>query len=511
MRSPATSPTANNTLSPLILMGLLVLAAMPVLLVPIPAMVDYPNHLARMYILARDGMPDAHPFYQVTWAPYPNLAMDLLVPPLGRIIGVETAMRVFYLLSQALIISGAMMLERAIKGRILISGFVAVMFLCSLPFTWGFVNFEFGLGAALWGIASAMALQNQSWIKRLVSYTAFSALLFIAHFFTLGVYGFAIGVHELWRAWSKRSPLPDVVGRLIVLALPAAILIVVMALTGGSIGGEGTDWFFEVKPLWVLNVLNGYSLYLSAAGVLALATLTYCLAKRGALGFEQSGLWMAIGFAVLYVAMPSRLFDTSFVDVRVLVAAALILPAFISVSFPDARWRWATLGCLTAVMVAQIAVVTWVWLDYRTDYAAMQDSFKLLDKGARVLIGHSGSGDDPPFGHLTNYPIYNAPVLAVNDADAFVPNLFAAKGKQPVFAGSKFERLAVAHAGPAPVSLLKRIAEQGAPSGTPPFIQSWSYDYGYLYLLGPHISNPMPALLEEIASGPRFVLYRIRK
>jgi hypothetical protein len=76
---------------------------LPVLLTPIPAMVDYPNHLARMYLLSQHGTPDANPYYEVTWAYevawalYPNLAMDLLVPQLARLISVESATRLFLL------------------------------------------------------------------------------------------------------------------------------------------------------------------------------------------------------------------------------------------------------------------------------------------------------------------------------------------------------------------------------------------------------------------------------
>jgi len=88
-------------------------AVMPVLWPSLPlAMVDYNNHLARMFVLARDGTAQAHPYYQVNWSLVPNLAMDLIVPGIGRHIGVETANRLFYLLSQILIVTGAMALER---------------------------------------------------------------------------------------------------------------------------------------------------------------------------------------------------------------------------------------------------------------------------------------------------------------------------------------------------------------------------------------------------------------
>ena len=59
---------------------------LPVLLTPIPAMVDYVNHLARMYILSQNGTPDANPYYEAAWALYPNLAMDLMVPRMARLI-----------------------------------------------------------------------------------------------------------------------------------------------------------------------------------------------------------------------------------------------------------------------------------------------------------------------------------------------------------------------------------------------------------------------------------------
>src|SRR5690606_17293426 len=137
------------------------------------------------------------------------------------------------------------------------------------------------------------------------------------------------------------------------------------------------------------------------------------------------------------------------------------------------------------------------WTSYRAEYAAMRESFKLLGKGARVLIGHGGEANDPPMHNLTEYPIYNAPTLAVNDADAFVPNFFTARGKQPVAVGPGLEHLYVPHAGPAPIRLLKQIAENGAPAGTPAFVRSWPKDYDYLYVLGPRVPNPMPALLDE--------------
>ena len=494
-----------------VVFALLFAAALtPILWFSMPAMADYSNHLARMFVLSRDGGAHEHPYYQVTWSFVPNLAMDLIVPRVGRLIGVETAARLFYLLSQILIVTGAMAIERVVKGRVHIAGFVAVMFVYCLPFAWGFENFEFGLGCALWGFACAVRLEDRGWLTRLTMHTAIVALLFTAHMFALGLYGLAVGLHELWRARSRHAPSPETIGRLALLGLPSLVIAAAMIASAGSPGGSGTEWAFGQKYIWPLHILSGYSLPVSAVCVVALVGLIAALARRGALKFEQSGAWLLVGFAAIYLAMPFKLFDTAYVDIRVIVGAALILPAFVSVSFPDRAWSRLALGLVAAISIVNVGIVARVWASYRADFAAAHTSFELLPKGAIVLIGHSGEGQDPP-PDLWDYPMTSIPTLAVHFADAFVPSLFTDPGKQPVTPRAPWRRLDVPYGNILPVKLLKYIAEHGAPAGTPPFVRTWPIDFDYLYLIGPSIANPMPERLELVLAAPRFALYRIRK
>src|SRR5438552_13277239 len=88
-------PGSDRSVAIVVFALLAAASLLPVLLTPIPAMVDYPNHLARMYILSQNGTPDANPYYEVAWAFYPILAMDLLVPQMARLIGVENATRLY--------------------------------------------------------------------------------------------------------------------------------------------------------------------------------------------------------------------------------------------------------------------------------------------------------------------------------------------------------------------------------------------------------------------------------
>lgn len=483
---------------------------LPVLLTPIPAMVDYPNHLARMYILSQNGTPDANPYYDVAWALYPNLAMDLLVPRMARLISVENATRLFLLSSQLLIVGGALALEWVVKGRVHLAGFASLMFLYCLPFSWGFVNFEFGLGVALWGIAAYRMVAERAWPVRFLVNAAFVATLFAAHFFSLGVYGATLGFYELWRAYDRKVSYHDATLRLVTLVIPVVALFSAMQLTAGSIGSEGTTWHFEFKPLWLFRIMNGYNLTVSAASALTVMALLYFAARRGVLKLEPAGIWLAVGFLLLYVTIPSKLLGTSFVDLRLIPAAALIIPAFCSLSLPNRRWTIAALTAVTGITLANLVVVFVVWLSYRADYAAIIESFRKIDRGSLVLVGGSGEGDDPPFIDLTQYPMFYAPTLAVHYANAFVPNVFTEVGKQPVQAGAAVRRLDIPYGGPMPVRVLAAIAAGQTSSDIPPFVRTWYRDYDYLYVLGPGVVNPLPNLLQELDRSARFVLYKIR-
>ncbi|PDT90005.1 hypothetical protein CO669_11045 [Bradyrhizobium sp. Y36] len=513
-KPPLTIPAqagSERTVAIIVLAVLAAVSLLPVLLTPIPAMVDYPNHLARMYILSQNGTPDANPHYEVAWAFYPNLGMDLLVPQMARLTGVEIATRLFLLLSQLLIVGGALLLEWARKGRVHLAGFAALAFLYCLPFSWGFVNFEFGLGLALFGIAVYLMLADGPWPLRFVANLLFVAALYVAHFFSLGIYGATLGLFELSRIRDRPMSYPVAAARLGALALPALALFAIMHVTAGSIGSEGTSWFLGFKPVWPLRIMNGYNLTIAAATGLALMIALLLAARRGVLRLEPAGIWLAIGFALLYLVIPSKLFGTSFVDLRVIPAAALILPAFCALSLPSRAWRMAALAGISGIILLNIAVVLSVWLPYRADYAAIIASFQKIDRGSRVLVGSVGDNGDPPFADLTSYPMYYAPTLAVHYANAFVPNLFTETGKQPVRPREALRNIAIPYGGPVPSDLLAAIAMGQPPADVPPFVRTWYRDFDYLYVLGSPAANPLPDLLEVLERSERFVLYRIHR
>jgi hypothetical protein len=381
---------------------LLVAVLLPLGLVDILPLDDYPNHLARMHLLAAAGTLDANPFYEVTWRLCPNLAVDLLVPQLARLMSVESALKFFFGFSQFLIVTGAIAIERQIRGRHVISGLVALLVLFNVAFNFGVLNFEFGVGIALWAIAVWIKLRDSAWTRRLAAHACFVAALFFSHFFALGIYGLTIGLIELpalaKRKWDPRGT----AGVLAIMAGPVLVLLTVMHLSGAAIGGDTTLWDWKLKLLWPIYFLNPMYIFtghIAASAILApiaLLILIGFLRRKGAIALSPTGRWIAAGFAVAYVAMPRQLFESDLVDVRVLVGAALIVPTFITIHNQAERYKTTALIGATALICLTLLIVQSVWLSYRSDYRAIQTSFGLIPPYARVIAarGDADSGID---------------------------------------------------------------------------------------------------------------------
>ncbi len=502
---PASVPTSLGNWAALACLA--AFCMLPVLLAEIPAMVDYPNHLARMSILARAGTTLEHPLYQVVWAPYANLAMDMIVPPVARWIGVEAATKAFYLASQALIIGGAATLAAAAGGSALAASVIACLLLYATPFAFGFVNFEFALGLALFALASWIWLADHRLRLRLAVHAIAVVALYFAHLFALGIYGFAIGMIELWRLKQEAPPLRRTAILFLGMAVPAIAVAALAGVGGGAIGGAGTSWSAGAKLFW-LGILNGWSREVSLALTLLLA-IPLCLTfTRGRLRLVGPGPWLAAGFALLFLALPFRLFDTAFVDGRILVAALLILPAFAAAHFPRAQTARIFGAVLVLACLANAGFAIVVQLGYRAEYRALIAAIERIPSGSRLLPAGLGAEEDPP-ADLLDYPMYHAATLAVHTRDAFVPTLFTSPGKQPLRPHPSVQHLKLLEGAAIPWDLLQAYAGGAVPPDDLGYVRNWTRDFDYLLLVNPRGGALRSPLLEPVASGARFALYRV--
>ncbi|HEV2186524.1 MAG TPA: hypothetical protein VGR70_04920, partial [Stellaceae bacterium] len=171
---------------------LLAVVSMPLFATVLPPLVDYPNHLARLGLIASGG----DEFYAVRWAPLPDLAADLIVPVLARAMPLEAAGKLFLVLSFALLAGGALWLNRIVSGRWRWWPLLAFALLYNRSLLWGFINYLCGLGVALCGVALWLALDARRWLRVPVS-AAVALACFFCHFAAFGVYALAIAGVEL--------------------------------------------------------------------------------------------------------------------------------------------------------------------------------------------------------------------------------------------------------------------------------------------------------------------------
>ena len=265
-----------------------------------------------------------------------------------------------------------------------------------MPFSLGLVNFEFGTGVALWGIASWIALSRTGkWWCRLVVHIIFSSILFLAHFFALGIYGLVIGIFELRRILESRFNARRTLAIVFILACPVALMLLLMLWTGASVGESDNEWWFSWKPLWFVLFLNGYSVTLAAGSACALAILLFYGAIKGSLSLSIDGKWIAFGLLLVFIAMPFKLSGSRMADIRMIAAAFLILPAFMILAPRPRSFGYFAAAVIVAIILVNSSYVGYVWASYQTDYKAMKASFTLLRQKSFILVGSSPVRDNP--------------------------------------------------------------------------------------------------------------------
>ncbi|HXZ68777.1 MAG TPA: hypothetical protein VEH07_09330, partial [Alphaproteobacteria bacterium] len=111
-------PATPRTLWWLIAAPALVLLMVPLFVVELPPLLDYPNHLARQWFLAHGSHdPSLTKFYAPHWAIIPNMAVDLLMIGLQRFLPLYVAGKVVIALTIIAQFMGIAVYSRALFGR----------------------------------------------------------------------------------------------------------------------------------------------------------------------------------------------------------------------------------------------------------------------------------------------------------------------------------------------------------------------------------------------------------
>jgi len=528
VRAPAadTTPFADfgNRQIAILFVVLTGITSIPIVLYPWLPLADYMNHLARMYVIAGLGTDsDLARFYEIDWQLIPNLMMDLIVPPLQRLVNVYVAGQLYIAMSFVMILSGTLALNRQLFGRWSVLPLIAFPLLYNKVFLIGTLNYVFGIGLCLWALAVWVQLRDRGMLLRLAASAAFVFALFLCHLFALGLYGLGLFAYELYRigAIYARRPRPQSAGisqrrslfpliDFVATGLPflPVLPLLMMSPTWGLRGSF--MWEFAGKLEGVVFAVEAYS---HAATIILTGIVAFAAGwaiRQQALKLHPFGyVLLAIG-ALAYLAMPRIIFDTYMADQRMPIALVFMAVACAHINMRHQQVRRGFATVLVLLLAIRVFEVETVWADMSRVTTSFRESTRHIDRGAQVLVAYADAqaGED-----TRDQPLVHAASLAVIERSALVATNFTVPGKQVLRVREQYRaQVDTADGTPPHIDELLEVAEDPS-SEKSAYWKQWTVDFDYLYVLftEPNYENPDPALLTAIFAGDRFVLYRINR
>ncbi|MDB5363774.1 MAG: Conserved rane protein of unknown function [Rhodospirillales bacterium] len=417
---------------------LLLLALAPLASVRVPPLLDYPNHLARMHILLDGGASaDLARAYEIRWSLLPNLAMDAVVPMLGRVLPLDVAGRLFVGLALALMAAGVVLVHRAASRAWSLWPLAGFLLLYNRILLWGFVNYLAGLGVALIGLAAWLWLADRP-IRRFWAVAAAALIAYFCHLVAFGLLGLMIGGVELealrarrWRGFVRPF------GAMLLPLLPPVLLWLAAWRPGPGDGG-GLAWANPLRKFDLLfSVFDDYSRPFDIAGfALLVLALGWGFRRHHLVLDRRLGTALAV-LGGVYLVMPARLLGGSGVDHRLPVMLFLLLVAASRPVGWSRRAGGAVGAALLLLFVARMGMVEQAWIRADRVYRPILAAFDRLPRGTRLAVasgpGAVGAGD---------LPLLHLPTYAIISADAFVPTEFTYAGQQPLALTPAFDALA---------------------------------------------------------------------
>lgn len=498
----------------ILFLALLVVALVPLTVARIMPLADYPNHIARIYILQHAAQSPVLSRYYVPFIHFqPNLAFDLAVLWLGKIFPLWTAGSVFAAASFVTIVSGVVALNRALHRQWSLWPCLAFLLLYNRLFLWGFIGYLFTLGVALWGIAAWHAFRNKSMGVRLVVGAAFAFAVYIGHLFAFGFYGLVLAAlvgHLAWEKWRDDRPLVlrEAVIAFVPFIVPIAIFFFVSP-TGQA--GQSTFWSGLTRSVTApFNIVQNYNMSVDALTFVVFAALFAFLFLRRRLQVSIASLVAFCVLALVQLAMPDKLFSSYSADHRLPIAIALFA---IAVSQPRIRSEfWLRLGvvALISLFLARMAIIVNVWQRADARYQPYEQALAKLPVGARISTVVVNGGAT----WLPAIPVFEIGCLAILSRDAFVANLFAYPkdaGQSVAFTPAyvPVQTAATYHIfAPMDFDLMRSPA--GSKFGFRPMRAAEILYFDYYLVINPkEYGLPLPPNVHLEQRGPDFNIYRV--
>lgn len=526
--------TTSWILRPELYVGLFVLAAaLLVIVVRIPPILDFPNHFARIFLLSGGiDQPFLRDAYAIDWGrARTNIGVDLLAYWIGPLIGPEVLARSLLFVAIVLPPLGAIVLNCRIFG-----GYhpfqIAILFLAwSTTLIGGFINFQIGLGLAL--LFALVDLQIGQHRLILINMWRMAAcfLLTVDHIFAAGFYLVLSAGLELppqLRDFANRRTLLMAAARIILAGIAGLIPIAALVFSASGLPGDGQGMALVWNdPLFALsNFLSAITSYFTLVDVVLLIPILVIIVEaRGRRDIRfHAGLIVSSAFLlVLSLIAPRHAMGTGWISWRFpimsLLAGAAAIRPFSAAAGPTRGWLVA--AAATTVFLRTIFVAA-LWWQGNQDATAVEHALAGLPPHSKVLPVANQSQRRADWRHASRYFFWNQdtfrhlPTLATSDAGAFVPTLFTAIGKQPLIVTGSFRDISVPEGNLPSIGALSCESLRSLYLPFAPYIADWRHRFDYILIVDAdrpdkYVGSDLPNGLIKVADTGFAALYAIDK
>ena len=372
-------------------LALVVLATtVPLLYPPVPPLVDLFGHMGRYRVeLDLDRSVFLREYYDYHWAAIGNLGVDLLIIPLGRLLGLEPAVKLIVLLIPPLTAGGMLWVAREVHGRVPPTAFFALPFIYGYPFLFGFVNFTLSVALAFvaFGLWLRLGRLEQTKLRGIV-FVPISVLVFFCHTYGWGLLGLmcfsadAVRLHDHGRSWWRAGI--EAALHTSVMALPILVMLIWRSETHG---GQTIDWFnWKVKWRWIYSALRDRWKWFDIGSLIVPALVFVYALVSPKLTLSRNLAFSAIVLAVSFAILPRIIFGSAYADMRLvpyLMAVALLAIRFRGA--PD-RTTAQVLAVLGLLFFASRTAANTLSLGLAAkDQTAKLEAISHMPEGTRVI------------------------------------------------------------------------------------------------------------------------------
>jgi hypothetical protein len=407
----------------------ILLAFLPLLYPPVPPLVDLLGHMGRYRVeLDLATSPHLQQFYEFRWAPIGNLGVDLLVYPLGKLLGLETAVKLIILSIAPLTVAGMLWVAREVHHRIPPTAYFALPFVFGHPFLFGFVNFALSMALAFLAFGLWLRLARLGRLKlRALLFVPIGFIVYFCHTFGWGMLGLlcfsaeAVRRHDAGTSWWKAG-----LGAAPQAAVMAGPVAFILAWRGAVEQGMTHDWFnWDLKLTWLLSALRDRWKALDVAMLGGAVAVFVGAVLSPRLGFSRNLAFSAIVLAIAFVLIPWTVFGSAFADMR-------LVPYFMAVTLLAIRVRpgaglahaWGIAIAAFLFFGVKVAATTASLAIASDEQEARMEALPQIPEGARLvtLVGQQCASVWPLFRNS------HMPSMALVRRQAFANDQWAIEG-----------------------------------------------------------------------------------